>query len=112
MSVLHYREVDVVKEVKLLTGGGADVAIEALGTQDTFQKCLECLRPGWNAFRSWDVFRETRGVVRGICRWTWGLPDADNLMSWWKGAYATAHGGGEERSVRSHAVTDAFRFLA
>ena len=44
--VLDYREVDVVAEVKRLTGGGADVAIEALGTQDTFQKCLQCLRPG------------------------------------------------------------------
>ena len=29
---LDYREVDVVSEVKKLTGGGADVAIEALGT--------------------------------------------------------------------------------
>ena len=44
--VLDYRDVDVVAEVKRLTGGGADVAIEALGTQDTFQKCLQCLRPG------------------------------------------------------------------
>jgi threonine dehydrogenase-like Zn-dependent dehydrogenase len=44
--ILDYREVDVVAEVKRLTGGGADVAIEALGTQDTFQKCLQCLRPG------------------------------------------------------------------
>jgi alcohol dehydrogenase len=44
--VLDYRETDIVNEVKQLTGGGVDVAIEALGTQDTFQKCLECLRPG------------------------------------------------------------------
>src|SRR5215468_5404212 len=32
---LDYRAVDVVAEVKRLTGGGADVAIEALGTQQT-----------------------------------------------------------------------------
>lgn len=44
--ILDYREADVVAEVKRLTGGGADVAVEALGTQDTFQKCLQCLRPG------------------------------------------------------------------
>jgi threonine dehydrogenase-like Zn-dependent dehydrogenase len=44
--VLDYRELDVVAEVKRLTGGGVDVAIEALGTQDTFLKCLQCLRPG------------------------------------------------------------------
>lgn len=32
-------------EVKRLTDGGADVAIEALGTQQTFQSALRCLRP-------------------------------------------------------------------
>jgi alcohol dehydrogenase len=44
--VLDYREVDVVAEVQRLTGGGADVAIEALGTQETFESALGCLRPG------------------------------------------------------------------
>ena len=39
-------QVDVVAEVKRLTGGGADVAIEALGTQETFENALRCLRPG------------------------------------------------------------------
>jgi threonine dehydrogenase-like Zn-dependent dehydrogenase len=43
---LNYLEVDVVEEVKRLTGGGADVAIEALGTQETFENALRCLRPG------------------------------------------------------------------
>jgi threonine dehydrogenase-like Zn-dependent dehydrogenase len=43
---LDFREVDVVAEVKRLTGGGADVAIEALGTQQTFENSLRCLRPG------------------------------------------------------------------
>lgn len=42
---LDYRDVDVVAEVKRLTGGGADVAIEALGTQQTFESALRCLRP-------------------------------------------------------------------
>lgn len=44
--VLDYREVDVVAAVQLLTGGGADVAIEALGTQQTFESALRSLRPG------------------------------------------------------------------
>jgi alcohol dehydrogenase len=44
--VLDYREVDVVSEVLRLTGGGADVAIEALGTQQTFEGALRSLRPG------------------------------------------------------------------
>lgn len=43
---LDYREVDVVAEIKKLTGGGADVAIEALGTQGTFENALNSLRPG------------------------------------------------------------------
>ena len=44
--VLDYRAVDVVAEVKRLTGGGVDVAIEALGTQHTFENALRSLRPG------------------------------------------------------------------
>jgi len=44
--VLDYRECDVVDEVKKLTGGGADVTIEALGTQATFESALRSLRPG------------------------------------------------------------------
>lgn len=42
---LDYRDVDVVAEVKRLTGGGADVAIEALGTPQTFESSLRSLRP-------------------------------------------------------------------
>jgi threonine dehydrogenase-like Zn-dependent dehydrogenase len=44
--VLDYRDVDVTAEVLRLTNGGADVAIEALGTQQTFESALRCLRPG------------------------------------------------------------------
>ncbi len=43
---LDYRAQDVMAEVRRLTGGGADVAIEALGTQETFENALRCLRPG------------------------------------------------------------------
>jgi threonine dehydrogenase-like Zn-dependent dehydrogenase len=43
---LNPLETDVVAQVKRLTGGGADVAIEALGTQETFENALRCLRPG------------------------------------------------------------------
>lgn len=44
--VLNYKEQDVVAEIKRLTGGGVDVAIEALGTQGTFENALRSLRPG------------------------------------------------------------------
>jgi threonine dehydrogenase-like Zn-dependent dehydrogenase len=44
--VLDPKQCDVVAEIKKLTGGGADVAIEALGIQATFENALRCLRPG------------------------------------------------------------------
>ncbi len=44
--VLDPHNADLVAEVKKLTGGGTDVAIEALGLQETFESCLRCLRPG------------------------------------------------------------------
>lgn len=44
--VLDHRHTDVVAEVRRLTGGGVDVAIEALGLQETFENSLRCLRPG------------------------------------------------------------------
>jgi alcohol dehydrogenase len=45
--VLNFKECDVVAEIRRLTGGrGADVAIEALGTQDTFESALRALKAG------------------------------------------------------------------
>jgi alcohol dehydrogenase len=44
--VLDYRGMDVVAEINRITDGGVDVAIEALGTQQTFENALRCLRPG------------------------------------------------------------------
>src|SRR6476646_8472525 len=43
---LDFTQVDVVAEVKRLTGGGADETVEALGTQQTYESALRCLRPG------------------------------------------------------------------
>jgi threonine dehydrogenase-like Zn-dependent dehydrogenase len=44
--VLDPKKCDVIAEVKRLTRGGTDVAIEALGLQETFENSLRCLRPG------------------------------------------------------------------
>lgn len=45
--VVNHLEQDVIAEIKRLTGGkGVDVAIEALGTQATFENALRALRPG------------------------------------------------------------------
>ncbi|WP_313222424.1 NAD(P)-dependent alcohol dehydrogenase [Stutzerimonas nitrititolerans] len=44
---LNFRDVDVVEEILKLTGGrGVDAAIEALGTQTTFEQALRVLKPG------------------------------------------------------------------
>ena len=45
--VVDSSQTDPVEEIMRLTGGrGVDVAIEALGTQATFEACLRVLRPG------------------------------------------------------------------
>ena len=45
--VVDFSRVDPVEEIMRLTDGrGVDVAIEALGTQKTFESCLRVLRPG------------------------------------------------------------------
>jgi threonine dehydrogenase-like Zn-dependent dehydrogenase len=45
--VIDFRKVDPVDEILRITSGrGVDVAIEALGTQATFEACLRVLRPG------------------------------------------------------------------
>jgi threonine dehydrogenase-like Zn-dependent dehydrogenase len=44
---INYKEKDPVAEIMSVTGGrGVDVAIEALGTQTTFESCLRVLKPG------------------------------------------------------------------
>jgi alcohol dehydrogenase len=44
--VIDRTQEDVVARVKQLTNGGADVAIEALGQQATFESALRSIRPG------------------------------------------------------------------
>ncbi|MDQ3287158.1 MAG: NAD(P)-dependent alcohol dehydrogenase [Pseudomonadota bacterium] len=45
--VVNANNGDPVEQIMQLTGGrGVDVAIEALGTQQTFEACLRVLRPG------------------------------------------------------------------
>jgi threonine dehydrogenase-like Zn-dependent dehydrogenase len=44
--VINAGETNAVEEIKRLTGGeGADVAIEAVGSAETFEGCYNCLRP-------------------------------------------------------------------
>jgi threonine dehydrogenase-like Zn-dependent dehydrogenase len=60
--VLNFKECDVVAEIRRLTGGrGVDVAIEALGTQDTFESALRALKPG-GTLSSLGVYSEKLSV--------------------------------------------------
>lgn len=44
---INFKEVDPIPKIMELTGGrGVDVAIEALGTEQTFQSCMRVLKPG------------------------------------------------------------------
>jgi alcohol dehydrogenase len=44
---INFKESDPVEVIMAATGGrGVDVAIEALGTQQTFESCLRVLKPG------------------------------------------------------------------
>ncbi len=44
---LNFKNCDVIDEIMKITGGrGADSAIEALGTQATFESALRCIKPG------------------------------------------------------------------
>ncbi|MBN1238267.1 MAG: NAD(P)-dependent alcohol dehydrogenase [Gammaproteobacteria bacterium] len=46
-AIVDFRKTDPVDEIMRLTDGrGVDAAIEALGTQQTFEACLRVLRPG------------------------------------------------------------------
>jgi len=46
-ETINFNQVDPINEIMRLTDGkGVDVAIEALGTQRTFESCLRVLKPG------------------------------------------------------------------
>ena len=46
-EIVDFTETDPVEAILELTGGiGVDSAIEALGTQQTFESCVKVTRPG------------------------------------------------------------------
>jgi alcohol dehydrogenase len=62
--VLDFSKHDVVEHINHLTNGkGVDVAIEALGTQSTFENALRVLRPGGTL--------SSLGVYSGNCPYRW-----------------------------------------
>ncbi len=90
---------DPVQEILRLTGGrGVDVAIEALGIQDTFEACLRVLRPG-GALSSLGVYSSDLKIP--LAAFAAGLGDHKIVT--------TLCPGGKERMRRLMAVIEAGR---
>ncbi|SDN71901.1 Threonine dehydrogenase [Halomonas shengliensis] len=59
---LNFRQVDVVDEIRKLTGGrGVEASIEALGLQQTFEQALRVIKPG-GTLSSLGVYSENLSI--------------------------------------------------
>jgi alcohol dehydrogenase len=68
--VLNHQESDVVSEIRKLTAGlGVDVAIEALGTQQTFESALSSLKPAGTLSSLGGVFRQALDSATTLSGW-------------------------------------------
>ena len=93
--------VDPVEEIMRLTDGrGVDVAIEALGTQATFEACLRVLRPG-GTLSSLGVYSTDLTIPLGAFAAGPGRPpDRHHAVPRRQGAHAPADGGDRIRPGR------------
>jgi alcohol dehydrogenase len=87
--VLDFTRVDPVDEIRRITGGrGVDVAIEALGRQETFEAALRVLRPG-GTLSSLGVYSEDLRIPVDAF---WRQPDRHHVVSGRQGADAPTNG--------------------
>ncbi|MBF8303245.1 MAG: alcohol dehydrogenase, partial [Candidatus Dadabacteria bacterium] len=90
---LDFKKVDPVKEIiKITNGRGVDVAIEAIGLQESFENCVKCTRVG-GAISSLGVYPAQLGTI-GIPLQDFGYGIAD------KRVVSTLCPGGKERMRR------------
>lgn len=69
--VVDFQETDPVEEILALTDdSGVDAAIEALGSDETFQDCIEVVKPGGTVS---NVGYHGEGEFRHIPREEWGV---------------------------------------
>lgn len=96
---LNFRQVDVVDEIRKLTGGrGVDSSIEALGLQQTFEQALRVIKPG-GTLSSLGVYSENLSIpLDAFCA---GLGDHRIVTSLCP--------GGKERMRRLMQVIDSGR---
>ncbi len=91
--VINHLEQDPVAEIRRLTGGrGADVTIEALGKQETFENALRATRPG-GTLSSLGVYSgKLSRALRGHLRRSRRSAHRHDALSWREGTDAAAHG--------------------
>ena len=78
-EVIDFTQEDVIAKIRSLTGGrGADVAIEALGTQETFENCLKSVRPA-GTVSSLGVYSDK--VTVPLESFVYGIGDIDILTT-------------------------------
>ena len=102
--VLNDEQQDVVAEIKKLTGGGVDVAIEALGTQPTFENALRCDTPRRHALEPRRYSGQSVIAARCIRGRARRPHSGDHPLSWWKGAHASVD---EHRPCQASAIRSA-----
>ena len=103
--VVDFSKADPVEEIMRLTDGrGVDVAIEALGTQQTFEACLRVLRPG-GTLSSLGVYSTDLHIP--LDAFAAGLGDHQHrhhALPGRQGAHAAADGGDRLRPRRPPAA--------
>ena len=104
--VLDPKPCDVVAEIKKLTGGGADVAIEALGLQATFENALRSLSRR-HVEQPRRLLGKISGSVRRICTRAWRLQNRDHTLSRRKRTHASSNVDGAIEAFRSDATAHA-----
>jgi threonine dehydrogenase-like Zn-dependent dehydrogenase len=75
--VVDFREQDPVQAILDLTHGGVDAAIEALGSQATFEGCVKVTRPGGTIS---NVGYHGQGTYLNLPRVEWGVGMSDKTI--------------------------------
>jgi isopropanol dehydrogenase (NADP+) len=76
-EVVDFSEVDAVEEIRAMTGGGVDSAIEALGKQESFEACVRVTRPGGTIS---NIGYHGDGEYVRIPRLDWGVGMGDKTI--------------------------------
>ncbi len=86
---VNFKKVDPVDEIMRLTDGrGVDVAIEALGTQGTFEAALRVLRPGGTLSSLGGLFFGPENSARPVRRRSRRYHDRDDAVPRRQGTHA------------------------